>query len=231
MSYAETFGPGPGSTPTPPPWVMHRMQRMERRRGRMMATMTEENPTASTEEGERPDGRRHRGHRGGPMGHPGGWGGRGPWGPPRGRRRDRGDVRAAILLLLAERPRHGYEIITEVTDRSEGRWTPSPGSVYPVLKRLSREDLVTATPQDGKAVFELTATGRALVEAEGAAWGQPWLRTDDETSSAGDQMWNEFRQLVMATKQIDQVNDPAQVEATAAILTEARKRIYGLLAQ
>ena len=138
-------------------------------------------------------------------------------------------MKAAILLLLAERPRHGYEIITELTDRSEGRWQPSPGSVYPVLKRLSRDGIVTATPEDGKAVFSLTDTGRALVEAEGASWGQPWARHDD--TDQAEVLWDEGRQLGAAVWQVGQLNDPAQIEAAAAILTEARKRIYGLLAQ
>ena len=85
-------------------------------------------PTADLpqDEGRR---RHHRGHHGrGPGFGPGfgPWGGRGPWGPPRGPRRERGDVRAAILLLLAEQPRHGYEILTEISDRSDGRWQPSP---------------------------------------------------------------------------------------------------------
>jgi DNA-binding PadR family transcriptional regulator len=184
-------------------------------------------PSATdTTEGRR-GGPHHHGHRGGP----GPWGGRGPWGPPRGRRRDRGDVRAAILLLLAERPRHGYEIITELTDRSEGRWQPSPGSIYPMLKRLSRDGLVSAAPEDGKAVFSLTDAGRTLVGSEGASWGEPWMRPEDVVAGQGDELWVEFRQLAMAATQVTQLDDAAQIEAATAVLVEARKKIYGLLAQ
>lgn len=232
MNYAQTYAPEFEL----PDWVQRRMQHRKRHqmahRARVMAAMADESHH-SDESGESQGRGPRGGRRGGPHGRPGfgpgPWGGRGPWGPQRGRRRDRGDVKAAILLLLAERPRHGYEIITELTDRSEGRWQPSPGSVYPVLKRLSRDGIVTATPEDGKAVFSLTDTGRALVEAEGAAWGQPWARHDD-----GDQaevLWDEGRQLGAAVWQVGQLNDPAQIEAAAAILTEARKKIYGLLAQ
>jgi DNA-binding PadR family transcriptional regulator len=138
-------------------------------------------------------------------------------------------VKAAILLLLAERPRHGYEIITELTDRSEGRWQPSPGSVYPVLKRLSRDGVVTSTPEDGKAVFSLTDAGRAMVDAESASWGEPWARQDEPDQA--ELLWDEGRQLGAAVWQVGQLNDPAQIQAAAAILTEARKKIYGLLAQ
>ena len=176
------------------------------------------------------DGRRrhHRGHRG----HgPGPWGGRGPWGPPRGPRRERGDVRAAILLLLAEQPRHGYELITEISDRSDGRWQPSPGSIYPVLKRLARDGLVRPEHENGKRIFALTDTGRALVEAESASWGEPWARPVDVASAQSDELLSELRQVAMAATQVTQLQDPAQIEAATAVLVEARKRIYGLLAQ
>ena len=227
MSYAQTYT----ENFEVPGWVQRRMHHAMAHKARMMAAMSDETEAA---DGGSPRGRRG-GHRGGPHGRPGfgpgPWGGRGPWGPPRGRRRDRGDVKAAILLLLAERPRHGYEIITELTDRSEGRWQPSPGSVYPVLKRLSRDGIVTATPEDGKAVFSLTEAGRALVEAEGASWGEPWLRPEDLASTQSDEMLSELRQVAMAATQVSQLQDPEQIEAATAILVEARKKIYGLLAQ
>ena len=227
MSYAESINPGPMNGPrfNPPPWAMRGFH--GRRPRMMMAAMAEEDG------GSPSDGRRHRGGhlRGpGPGYGPGPWGGRGPWGPPRGRRRDRGDVRAAVLLLLAEQPRHGYEIITELAARSEGQWQPSPGSVYPVLKRLARDGIVTAAHEDGKAVFSLTDVGRTLVETEGPSWGEPWAQSgsDDDGAMA---LWAEGKQLGAAVWQVSQLNDPAQIEAASAVLVEARKKIYGLLAQ
>ena len=82
---------------------------------------------------------------------PGGFGpgfGPGQRGGRRGghsRRGRRGDVRAAILVLLAERPMHGYEIIQEVAERSQDLWKPSPGSVYPTLQLLVDEGLIVGT--------------------------------------------------------------------------------------
>lgn len=167
----------------------------------------------------------------GPDFGPGPWGGRGPWGPPRGRRRERGDVRAAILLLLSEQPRHGYEIITELADRSDGRWQPSPGSIYPVLKRLARDGIVDAHHEDGKRVFALTDAGRALVEQESDGWGTPWAQSKTADTDGAMRLWAEGRQLGAAVWQVGQLNDPVQIETASAILTDARKRIYGLLAE
>src|SRR5918993_3205588 len=108
----------------------------------------------------RRSGRRGRFGPGGPFaGFPGGPGfgfgafGPGPGGPfrpGRGRGR-RGDVRAALLLLLAEEPRNGYQLIQEIERRSDGVWRPSPGSVYPALQQLEDEGLVAPTEEGRKA--------------------------------------------------------------------------------
>src|SRR3954451_219248 len=76
----------------------------------------------------------------------------------------RGDVRAAILLLLAEEPRNGYAIMQEIERRTDGVWRPSPGAVYPALSQLEDEGLVRATEHDGRRSYELTDEGRAYAE-------------------------------------------------------------------
>lgn len=58
-------------------------------------------------------------------------------------------MRAAILTLLAERPMHGYEMIQQIAERSNGLWKPSPGSVYPTLQLLDDEGLITASESAG----------------------------------------------------------------------------------
>ena len=237
MSYAESMNQ--------PPWAFHGLGHRRGRRGRQMwAAMSEQTAgsppgdAAGPDAAQVADGRRSGGRRGGPHRHgrgpgfgPGPWGGRGPWGPPRGRRRERGDVRAAILLLLAEQPRHGYEILTELADRSDGQWQPSPGSIYPVLKRLARDGMVTAAHEDGKRIFSLTDEGRALVEAERASWGEPWAQAADPDTDAAMSLWAEGRQLGAAVWQVSQLNNPDQIAAAEAVLVEARKKIYGLLAE
>ena len=249
MNYAQSIPAGAPNGPGfgPPPWVVRGRGHRTRMRWAMMSEASSDTPpdtspdgtsegvpdpeSTATNAGDKP--RRERRHRGGHR-HgrgPGPWGGRGPWGPPRGRRRERGDVRAAVLLLLAEQPRHGYELLTELADRSDGQWQPSPGSIYPVLKRLARDGLVTATHEDGKRIFSLTDSGRALVESEGATWGEPWAQSTEPENEAAMQLWDEGRQLGAAVWQVSQLNDQSQIEAASAILVEARKRIYGLLAE
>ncbi|HTW98996.1 MAG TPA: PadR family transcriptional regulator, partial [Acidimicrobiales bacterium] len=82
-----------------------------------------------------------------------------PWARERfgggGGRARRGNVRAALLALLAERPMHGYEMIQELDTRTGGAWRPSPGSIYPTLQMLEDEGLVTATEVDGRRTFTI----------------------------------------------------------------------------
>ena len=82
----------------------------------------------------------------------------------RGRKARRGDIRTAALLLLAEEPRNGYQIMQEVEERSGGVWSPSPGSVYPALAQLEDEGLIRSEEIDGRKLFALTDAGRGLAE-------------------------------------------------------------------
>ena len=167
---------------------------------------------------------------------PGGRGGRpGPRGRgfgrgPRGRRAGRGDVRAAILLLLAEQPMHGYQIIQEITERSSGAWTPSPGAVYPALGLLTDEGLVATTPEGGRNLASLTTEGRAYVEANAAELGNPF-----ENLGHGHQRRFELRTgveaIIDATRQVGRVGTDAQVAAALSVLENARREIYLILAE
>jgi hypothetical protein len=110
-----------------------------------------------------PGGRRGPGHWGGGFGGPwGGWwaGPPGPPGPPRGPKAGRGDVRAAILALLREGPLNGYQIMSEIEERSGGAWRPSPGAVYPALSQLADEGLIEGSESAGRRTFSLTGAGR-----------------------------------------------------------------------
>jgi DNA-binding PadR family transcriptional regulator len=172
--------------------------------------------------GHRSGGGRHRGHAFGA-----GFGGPGFFG--RGPRAGRGDVRSAILALLAEQPMHGYQIMSELTERSGGAWRPSPGSIYPTLQLLQDEALVRGEEVDGgKRLFQLTDTGReAAAELGGRA---PWETVGDE----GDDSIRELRDLVFgvmgATRQVVHTGDADQLGRAREVLRDARRRLYRILA-
>ena len=167
----------------------------------------------------------HRGPLGGPHAAP-------AWAGHRGRGRGpraRGDVRAAILLLLDEQPRHGYELIQEIAERSSGAWTPSPGSVYPTLQALEDEGLATIERLHGRRTASLTPDGTAYVEANREQLGTPWESVGDEHGPALARR-EEYLALKDAVRQVARVGAPAQHTAAAAALATARKELYRLLA-
>jgi DNA-binding PadR family transcriptional regulator len=76
----------------------------------------------------------------------------------------RGGIKFAILELLKDKPRHGYDVIREMEERSGGFYSPSPGAVYPTLQALEDQDLVSATTEEGKKVYAVTEAGAAYLE-------------------------------------------------------------------
>lgn len=138
----------------------------------------------------------------------------------------RGDVRSAILYLLDEKPMHGYQIMQELSDRTNGAWRPSAGSVYPNLQQLEDEDLVVASDATGKKVFELTDSGREAVESDSK--GPPWERF--ETHEAYASLKEAGFGVAHAVTQVARTGTEAQLEKTREILEEARRQIYQLLA-
>ena len=190
--------------------------------------------------GQRPGG-------GGPFGGFGGFGGgpglggfdvpgffegRGPRGFGRGGgRRPRGDVRAAVLVLLAEGPSNGYRIIGEVTRRSDGEWKPSPGSVYPILQQLQDEGLVVADPADAKQ-FTLTDEGRAYVEREYSETPPPWENLDGGPDrERAHQVRRQLGSIAMTYQQIAVSGRPGDLQRAGDVLEKARRELLGILAE
>jgi DNA-binding PadR family transcriptional regulator len=175
------------------------------------------------------------GHReGGPWGF-GGWGpgagfGPGRGGPHRRGRRSRGDVRAAILLLLEEQPRNGYGLMQEVEQRSSGEWRPSSGSVYPALAQLEDEGLIApADAEQGKA-FGLTDAGREYVAEHRERLGVPWDAATEGMPEGLQELRRAGGQLGMATMQVAQAGDPQLIASARQVLDDARRALYRLLA-
>ena len=188
------------------------------------------------------EGRGRRHHRGGPHHRAGPrhrafWGdvpfGPGsPFGPPfrHGRKARRGDVRAAALVLLDEEPRNGYQLMQEIENRSEGAWRPSPGSVYPALQQLEDEGLVRTRDSEGRRLFELTDEGRAHVEEHRAELGAPWEAFSSEVSDETWELAGLMKDVGFAAVQVLRAGNKAQVEQAQAVLADAKRALYLILA-
>jgi len=177
------------------------------------------------------EGHEHETHRrwdGPPEAFGFGGGRRGRRGGP-GRRARRGDVRAAALALLTERPMHGYEMIQELEERTDGVWRPSPGAVYPALQLLEDQGFVTADAEAGKRLFSLTDTGRE--EAAKLGDRKPW---DDVTAGIDPSQFklrDALGPIAIAARQVALDGTPAQQAAAAEVLTETRRKLYAILAE
>ncbi|MGJ3188923.1 PadR family transcriptional regulator [Paenarthrobacter sp. FR1] len=145
-----------------------------------------------------------------------------------GSRAGRGELRSAILALLAERPMHGYQIIREIEERSGGNWKPSAGSVYPTLQLLADEGFVSSEESNGRKIYSLTEAGREDVASAEAS--PPW----DSAGAAGTgfaALPKAGMELAQAAAQVGRTGTPKQVQEAVAVLEEARRKLYKILAQ
>jgi DNA-binding PadR family transcriptional regulator len=186
--------------------------------------------------------RRHTG----PWDRPGaGRKGPGPWGSgfagwwpgpppaaPRGPKASRGDVRSAILALLSEGPRNGYQIMSDIEERTNGGWRPSPGAVYPALSQLADEGLITGEESGGSRTFRLTDAGRAYVaenpEKARGTWESAPPPSSDDWQVPG--LFAEAARLGGGIVQIAHAGTPEQVRAAERLLERTRRELYRILA-
>jgi len=169
----------------------------------------------------------------------------GPWRGPRGSYYGRGNVKFAILDLLKEQPRHGYDIIREMEERSGGAYSPSPGVIYPTLQALEDQDFVKSVEQDGKKVYSITEAGLAYLQGQqearrgqghhrpghhgeghhgaggGAAWGS-WF-----ASSGGPELMREMRWMFgdVTTGIQRTLGDQEKMKEIREVLREAKAKI------
>ncbi len=133
-----------------------------------------------------------------------------------------------MLGLLAERPMHGYELITALEERSGGRWRPSPGSIYPALRRLEHRGFVTATDDGGKRRFELTEAGRERVaEHQRSGAEAPW---DDHGLGRHGELRRAVAELTGPARQIGRFGSSDQIAAAVAAITDTTTTLYRILA-
>lgn len=145
-----------------------------------------------------------------------------------GRAMVRRGVRPAIMAVLVDRPMHGYQVIQELEQLSGGRWRPSAGSVYPTLQQLEDEGLVRSEELDGRRVYTLTAAGSAAAAASPLT-KHPWF--DSHTGKRAMDLRRLAVQVIGGAIQVSRLGSPEAQEQAREILVDARRRMYGLLAE
>ncbi|MEF2978022.1 PadR family transcriptional regulator [Subtercola sp. YIM 133946] len=146
-----------------------------------------------------------------------------------GTRVGRGEVRAAVLALLAEQPMHGYQIIHEIEERSGGSWKPSAGSVYPTLQLLADEGLISAEEANGRKIYALTEAGRE--EVAGSETSSPFESSGSNDNARFTALPKAGVELAQAAAQVGRSGSAEQVQQAVTVLDEARRRLYSILAQ
>jgi len=162
----------------------------------------------------------------------------GPWGgwwpgPPgfgRAQKAGRGDVRAAILALLREGPRNGYQIMSEIEERSGGAWRPSPGAVYPALQQLADEGLIEAEESSGRRAFRLTDEGRRYVEENPEMARAAWESMAQGEPGEMPGLFVQAARLGGSIVQVARDGTPDQIHAAEALLEQTRRTMYQILA-
>jgi DNA-binding PadR family transcriptional regulator len=150
-----------------------------------------------------------------------------PRGAGRGRAQ-RGDVRTALLLLLAEQPMHGYQLMQAITERTAGAWRPSPGAVYPTLSQLEDEGLIDTLTQGGRKLATLTDAGQTYLTTHGDAMPDPFVEFTARSGGEND-LRGALEELRYPTRQLA-LGNPQQVQAAQRVLAEARRSLYLILA-
>jgi DNA-binding PadR family transcriptional regulator len=172
---------------------------------------------------------------------PGHWGGGGPWGawwpgpsgppgPPKSTKASRGDVRAAILALLREGPLNGYQIMSEIEERSGGAWRPSPGAVYPALSQLADEGLIAGEESGGRRTFALTDAGREYIDQNPDMARGAWESAEQQEAWQVPGLFAEAARLGGGIVQLAHAGTPEQVKAAERLLARTRRDLYRILA-
>ena len=159
-----------------------------------------------------------------------------PWGGGRGRFFGPGEVRLALLSLLKDGPKHGYELMKLLEERSGGGYQASAGTVYPTLQQLEDEGLVRSDPAEGKRTYHLTQDGLAELDRETEAVGRIWQRAEDWGDfgfawqpEAAEIAGPAFRLARAALRVVARSGaDPEMTERVREILERARREIERL---
>jgi DNA-binding PadR family transcriptional regulator len=156
-------------------------------------------------------------------------GGFGPGGGRGSRRANRGDVRSAIISLLADKPSNGYGLIRAIEEKTGGAWRPSPGSIYPTLQQLVDEELISPTGDGRRTEYELTEAGRIYLAEHAEELQKAWDATPGQ-SDADAAFQQSVGKLVGVVHQFKVGATDAQRAAASEKLDEVRRALYLILA-
>jgi DNA-binding PadR family transcriptional regulator len=140
--------------------------------------------------------------------------------------RGRGEMKYEILEVLAEGPRHGYDIMLEIERRRGLR--PSPGSIYPALQMLEDGDCVTGEERDGKRTYAITDKGRELLAKRAAEDEQPY--TGENFYGIIAEAMRQVHGIKDAAKQIAKTGNPELYRKAIDVLDKARRELFDILA-
>ena len=139
-------------------------------------------------------------------------------------------MRAAILALLLEGPLNGYQIMSEIEERSGGAWRPSPGAVYPALSQLADEGLIAAAESGGRRAYGLTDAGREYVQENPEMARGAWESMAQQEAWQVPGLFAEAARLGGGIVQIAHAGTPEQVHAAERLLERTRRDLYRILA-
>ncbi|MGH3783088.1 MAG: PadR family transcriptional regulator [Pseudonocardiaceae bacterium] len=137
-------------------------------------------------------------------------------------------MRTALLLLLAEEPMHGYQLMQAITERTSGAWRPSTGAVYPTLSQLEDEGLINTVAEGGRKLATLTDAGQAYLHSHGETMPDPFTEFTARCGGGSD-LRGALEELRHPVRQLA-LGDVAQVQAARRVLADARRSLYLILA-
>lgn len=160
------------------------------------------------------------------------WGGDSRRGGRGGARVRRGDVRSAILDVLASSSDglNGYQIGQQIAERTDDAWRPSPGSIYPTIAQLEDEGLVATVHDGGRKTVGLTDVGRTYVEENAESLAAVWEVFSPDESGTPDPYKQALFQTMSAIWQVSTAGTPGQRDRAQVILEDTRRKLYGVLA-
>jgi DNA-binding PadR family transcriptional regulator len=145
-------------------------------------------------------------------------------------RAQRGDVRVAILILLAEQPMHGYQLMQAMADRTQGAWRPSAGAIYPTLAALREAGLVSVQAVDGRKLASLTEKGETYVRENRANFADPFEPLIAESGGEHD-LRGPLDDIRATTRLLARTGTDTQIQGAREILIDSLHQLNAILAR